>query len=62
MFDLLSPTMRRTDPISAGDCKGNPARVLSSGQLDAQHASCEIVPMQWACNNVSRTSFVQSIL
>jgi hypothetical protein len=43
-----------SDPISAGDFKGNAAHVLSSEQPDALHASCVIVPMQWACDNVCR--------
>ena len=51
-FSVCFADTQGTDPISAGDCKGNPARVLSSEQSDALHASCVIVPMQWACDNV----------
>jgi hypothetical protein len=29
---------------------------LSSDQPDALHASCVIIPMQWACDNVCQAA------
>ena len=41
------------NPIGAGDCHGNPSKILShSVSDDGSSMTCEIIPKQWACDNV----------
>lgn len=41
------------NPIGAGDCHGNPSKVIShSVSVDGSSMTCEIIPKQWACDNV----------
>lgn len=41
------------NPIGAGDCHGNPSTVLSQSVSDDGFSlTCEIIPKQWACDNV----------